>query len=367
MPDRPQLKHRRVYDHLRHSILQGEYSVGERIPSEAALQKAFSTSRITVTHALRDLARDGYLVRRQGSGSFVKEGFQPVQQPLGMLTHGGWGVSSLARAVQAADSHLVISDLEPGEPAVILRGAEEICRRHLGSGVRGVVFAPFVLPPEHMWVNEKIAELFKANGIPIVLFDRDICSARRSDYDLVGCEDREGAYRLTRHLIRRGRRRIVFLSEDGAASTISKRIAGYCDAMEEAGISLGPSGVRWLRPSPPEHLAQAAAQELAASNADAFVCTHDNLAAKVLCSLLEGGIRVPEDVAVVGFNGEDYAALLPVPLTTVRLPLEHIARGGVKLLLERIADPSLPARELLFGCQLIVRQSCGARLSAEGE
>ncbi len=70
---------------------------------------------------------------------------------------------------------------------------------------------------------------------------------------------------------------------------------------------------------------------------------------------------------MVGFNGEDYAALLPVPLTTVRLPLEHIARGGVKLLLERMADPSLPARELLFGCQLIVRQSCGARLSAEGE
>ncbi len=361
----PLFKHRQVYEHLKREIVEGMYSAGDQIPTEAELQEQFGTSRITVSRAVRDLARDGLLVRRRGAGSFVQRIDKPVQQLLAMLLPELGGIfvpmcGTITRELEAAGSHLTISNLEGGEPAVALRRAQEAGRRCLANGVRGLFFAPFELPPDEMWVNQEIAEMLTAMNLPVVLLDRDVCCyPRRSSFDLVGSANRHSAHLLTSHLLRLGRCRIVFVAGTLEASSTAARIAGYRDALEEAGIPFRPDGVQRYRYDKLENLTE----YLRASDADAYVCINDHMAAHVIRDLLILGVHVPEDVAVVGIDDVDYATLVPVPLTTMRQPLEHIARTAAQLLLERLKDPKLPAREVSFACELIVRKSCGACLA----
>jgi DNA-binding LacI/PurR family transcriptional regulator len=78
-------------------------------------------------------------------------------------------------------------------------------------------------------------------------------------------------------------------------------------------------------------------------------------------TLLSIGQKIPEDIRIVGFDDVKYARLLPVPLTTQHQPCRDIGRVALAIMLERIANPDLPVRDVLLGCELIVRQSCGAQ------
>jgi DNA-binding LacI/PurR family transcriptional regulator len=78
-------------------------------------------------------------------------------------------------------------------------------------------------------------------------------------------------------------------------------------------------------------------------------------------TLLSIGQKIPEEIRIVGFDDVKYARLLPVPLTTQHQPCRDIGRVALGIMLDRIANPDLPGRDVLLGCELIVRQSCGAQ------
>ena len=90
---------------------------------------------------------------------------------------------------------------------------------------------------------------------------------------------------------------------------------------------------------------------------DAVMCCNDATAADLLVTLRTLGVRVPEDIAVTGVDGLRYASIVTPTLTTVRQPCEAIARTALKLLLERISNPSLPPREILLDAELVVGHS----------
>jgi GntR family transcriptional regulator of arabinose operon len=96
---------------------------------------------------------------------------------------------------------------------------------------------------------------------------------------------------------------------------------------------------------------------------DAFLCANDNTAAQLMRTLLGLGLRVPEDVRIAGIDDVRYAELLPVPLTTLHQPCMDIGAVAVSTMLDRIANPQLPARSILLNGHLVVRQSCGAHPS----
>ncbi|HEV2133546.1 MAG TPA: substrate-binding domain-containing protein [Terracidiphilus sp.] len=77
-------------------------------------------------------------------------------------------------------------------------------------------------------------------------------------------------------------------------------------------------------------------------------------------TLLALGQGMPEDMRMIGIDDVKYARLLPVPLTTQHQPCRDIGRIGLAVMLDRIANPDLPPRDVLLGCKLIVRQSCGS-------
>jgi DNA-binding LacI/PurR family transcriptional regulator len=96
---------------------------------------------------------------------------------------------------------------------------------------------------------------------------------------------------------------------------------------------------------------------------DGIVCANDRTAARLMPALLRLGVRIPQVVRMVGIDDVDYAALLPVPLTTLRQPTAAIGETALRVMLERVERADLPGRDVLLHCELIVRESCGGSAS----
>ena len=112
-------------------------------------------------------------------------------------------------------------------------------------------------------------------------------------------------------------------------------------------------------PSPPS-LADAVRAFLDASRADAVTCANDRTAGQLMQTLLRLGYTVPRDIRLAGVDDAEIARLLPVPLSTVRQPTREIGDAALAAMLQRIERPSLPTRDILLHCDLVVRESCGA-------
>ncbi len=358
-------KHRQIFEELQSAIVTGRYESGQRIPTEAELGLRYQTSRITVARALRDLEQAGYLVRRRGVGSFVSQ--TPVERGtlFGLLVprpSRGVFASICDEIVHQSESNgyglLLAGGMTPGRD-VILSKVEQFCEQAIARKVAGVFFGALEVPPEQMSINVQITDRLQKAGIPVVLLDRDIYDyPMRSPFDLVGSDSRSAERVITSHLLGMGLRRVHFLAPDYTASTISARIAGYQDALRTYGIDPDPAWVNRWDASDRTYVATL----MKNSRAEAFVCVNDRLAESFMLNLAVLGIRVPEDVRIVGFDDSELTSHLPVGLTTMRQPTRYIGKMAVKVMLDRVADPHLPPRETLLGCQLIVRESCGAAL-----
>jgi DNA-binding LacI/PurR family transcriptional regulator len=368
-----QSKHRQVSRRLREEIASGHYAPGARLPSEPQLVKQFGVSRPTVGRALLDLQNDGLIERRAGSGTYVRASAPTTAasstRQLGLLIPGLGNteifelicgeLASLARVHEY--SLLWGGSTHPRHDTdASLEHAEELCRHFIERKVSGVFFAPYELLPEKESANRRLAETLRQAGIPVVLLDRDLQSfPNRSDFDLVGLDNVAGGYLLAEHLIKLGCRRIYFVARPHSAPTVDARIAGVREALVRHRLE---TDLRWLRVGDPEDV-KFVRLLTAGKQADAFICANDHTAAQLLRALEPLGVKVPRDVRVVGFDDAKYATLVSPALTTIHQPCRDIAVIALRVMLERIAEPALPARSLALTPRLVLRESCGAYLN----
>jgi GntR family transcriptional regulator of arabinose operon len=147
-----------------------------------------------------------------------------------------------------------------GGQANLEQQASQACQATGPKKVSGVFFAPLELTPQRDTINRTIARVFDKAGIPIVLLDRDLVSyPARSRYDLVGIDNRRAGYTITAHLLRCGCRRVMFVGRPGSAPTVDARIAGYCEALEQASGDLEPIVCR-INPEDKEQVKSALAK-----------------------------------------------------------------------------------------------------------
>jgi DNA-binding LacI/PurR family transcriptional regulator len=97
---------------------------------------------------------------------------------------------------------------------------------------------------------------------------------------------------------------------------------------------------------------------------EGIVCGNDLTAARLMQTLLSLGVRIPEEVRIVGMDDVKYASLLPVPLTTIHQDCAGIGVVAMATMLERLEHPELPVRDITVPTRLVVRRSCGAYLGA---
>lgn len=356
-------KHQRVRQTLADAIASGEYEPGQRLPSESALVKTFGASRPTVNRALRELQLAGVIERRAGSGSYVPLDGAARGYTFGLL------IPELGRTEIFEPICRGMAEAQHNRPHVLLWGssltgsgdieqqASQACRQLVAKKVSGVFFAPLELTPQKDALNRKIAAVFDRAGIPMVLLDRDLVPyPARSQYDLVGIDNRRAGYSITAHLFRSGCRRVMFVGRPGSAPTVDARIAGYQEAVAEAAGHAGPIVCR-IDPEDREQVKAA----LTKFRPDGIVCANDFTAAHLLKTLTEMGVNVPAKIRLAGIDDVKYASLLAVPLTTLHQPCAEIGAIAVSAMLERLHRPKLPARDILLDFRLVVRDSCGAR------
>jgi DNA-binding LacI/PurR family transcriptional regulator len=165
---------------------------------------------------------------------------------------------------------------------------------------------------------------------------------------------------ITTHLLRMGVRRVAFLGEANAAGTVDARITGFHEALRR--FSIVPERDPAWRGSP---LDEALVRKLLdASKPEAIVCGNDLTAARLMQTLIGIGVRIPEEVRIVGMDDVKYAGLLPVPLTTIHQDCAGIGMVAMATMLERLEHPELPVRDITVPTSLVVRRSCGAHLAA---
>ena len=363
-------KYRDILEKVQDDIRSGRYNPGQRLPSEAELMRRYGASRMTVFRAMHELQTMGMVVRRVGSGTFVASPSGVKSHVFGLLIP-ELGQTEIFEVIckgmmesQEAARHSLLwgnSSSKENEKEEI---AEQLCHHYIAKKVSGVFFAPVEFSSGRFQANHRVVEALDKAGIPVVLLDRCLEPyPRRSRYDLVGIDNRRTAYVATEHLFAAGAQKIAFLARPNSASTVDARVAGYREAVE----ARSPGQAR-----PSVHLGDAADEKfvrsiLRKSKPDAFLCANDFTAGKLMHTLLSIGQRIPETVRIVGIDDVKYAGLLPVPLTTQHQPCREIGRIGLSVMLDRIANPDLPARDVLLGCRMIVRQSCGMRQKGRDE
>ncbi|MES2865494.1 MULTISPECIES: LacI family DNA-binding transcriptional regulator [Microbacterium] len=201
---------------------------------------------------------------------------------------------------------------------------------------------------------DKLARMQDA-GTPVVLVDHEIPGSR---FCSVSVDDVEGGYLAVRHLLEIGRRRIAFIGGPASIAQVANRLQGARRAVDErADASLEVIEMPALTVLNGRAAGEALVER--AVRPDAIFAANDLLAVGLLQAFsMFNTLRVPEDIALIGYDDIDFASATVVPLSSIRQPAQLIGHTAVELLLRSISDPDGDyERNVRFRPELVVRQS----------
>ncbi len=234
--------------------------------------------------------------------------------------------------------------------AASLAGGPESLVAKVAGRVDGFAVLARTVPTEDLEIISR--------RLPIVM----IAGPREIDHlDHLQVANDDGEYELTRHLIAdHGLTRLAYISGGEDSPDATARFAGFQRALADSGLPV--PGEPDIRGNFTQADGRAAAQRLldaAGAVPQALVCANDQMAVGALQTMERRGIRVPQDVAVVGFDGIPLGRVVRPSLTTVSQPMRRLGETAVDLLVERLRDPDREPRSVLLPVSQTRRHSCG--------
>jgi len=365
------LKHEQIAEELAARVRNGVYAVGTFLPAERQLAEELGVSRPTLRKALTPMVESGILINHPGIGTRVvgnERSARLVTEPV----RSEWRI--LALLLPDFNNRFFVEVTEAVEYASLQRGyqlllcnsrhqanLEETHLRQLAERkVDGVIIGH-----DPNWGPPETIELLERAGIPFIFL---FSSPSPTRYDSILLDEHAGVQQVVRYLVSLGHREIAFCRPI-PGTTPHPRETAFRRLVHEHQVELrenfflsserlegaeGQQSVERLlsgRPSP-----------------SAIFAGNDRMALILLKHLAALGVRVPEDLSVVGFDNLSFTEHLTTPLTTVDQPKTELGRRAVELLIERIAFPTAaeatrprrPVREVLHP-HLVIRESCAAR------
>jgi DNA-binding LacI/PurR family transcriptional regulator len=336
-------------------IRTGEWTTGDRIPSERELAREAGVSQMTVNRALGDLVRAGVLVRRVGSGTFVADRTAVVPSRLGIVVATKLtshpeediylrtpfaAISSIAARVGC---QLIVSQIEETDlPALV--------DEHPDMGL-------LVLAPREK-SYDVLHGLYDA-GVRFVVMG---ASWPDAPFACVDSDNVGGVQTSVSYLVRLGHRRIAFINGDLAATNCRDRLAGYLAGLHVHGIEPEPDWmIRAVSSAElgPEAMRQVTELLIGRHPVTAVVCAGYMLTLSLFTLLNQLQMVVPDDVSVVGFDDQPSAEHLRPPLTTVRQPLYALGERAAQRTLDLLRSPGTDGGGVeKLSVDLVVRASC---------
>jgi LacI family transcriptional regulator len=355
---------------LRQRMVDGRLTAGVKLPALRKLADELRVSTNTIRLAIHVLEREGCLYSVPAVGAFVSPNYasrSPTNQitmALVTLDIGGAFEMGIARGIEQGCQERGWG-LQIYDSRLDLHLEARNLARLTHSGSRGAIILT-------TGVHHNIEALFKMKlaSYPFVLLDRGIPGLK---VDLVESDHEKGAYLATQHLLEHGHRRVLMVTEPPLATSVAARIQGYERALIDAGLEprrewkifadgrLSTRGTlegrRWLGGY------EAVLPTLKTIDPPVAVFAHNAFTAwGVFEACRELGLRIPDDVSIVGFDDSDIARAMTPPLTIVAQRVHEIGLKAVGMLERRLQTGSNDGdpEHVLVDVDLVKRQSVSA-------
>ncbi|OGV53238.1 MAG: hypothetical protein A2017_06125 [Lentisphaerae bacterium GWF2_44_16] len=327
------LKKDLIYNKMKEDILSGKLKAGEKLPQGMVLAEKLGVSYITMRRAFADLAREGYIAQIHGKGTYICDRKASAAKKRFLILHGpqqdpSWPYHYIIPGIERTAMSLEI-DIE----ICLIQSIEELDKSEIAKILAERNISGIVVIASVFLGNEKILKLLNKQNVPVVL-----AHALRKDYQITGWATTtynvKAAYReALQHLLDMGHRRIMTLGEKNNR----KEIRGY--TYEEYPAFLKSIGAdpakelvhlsRYNDNTIPDAIRKAFLRPLPTT---AIMCHSDFFAIEAYKTLKSMSLRIPEDVAVMGFCGAPDGEYMEPPLSTIDLGYFSIGKKIVELL-----------------------------------
>lgn len=368
-----------IKDYFKERISTGKLSEDDKIPSEKELMEQFDVSRITVANALAQLAKEGWIYRIPGRGSFVSQGIQALLNPqkgqeviapypMSVSSNTsrrkmiGFVLPSLEdyfaiRMVQGIDKTLEGTDYYLA--IVLTHNSEEREKEAIVELVQKGAVGLIIFPGDAETYNEEILVL-KMRQFPFVLIDRYFPGV---ETDYVCSDGFLGAQLAVEHLWGLGHRSIAICSDSPLPTiTVEERITGYMDALKKKGALINPALIltefridyKGIEEEHPLY------RYIKNRMATAYITLNAKLGLHIVSIAKRLNIRVPEDISVVTFDDPSSGFEEFGSFTFVAQSEEELGREAMRILLNTLKTPSranMGYNKIVLKPKLVIRNS----------
>ena len=256
-------------------------------------------------------------------------------------------IRGIDHTAQAAGYHILVSSSHDSKDEI------DAALRSMRGRVDGLI----IMSPD-LEAQRTLQTL--QGSFPVVLLNG---GAEAEAFDTITIENHEGAHEMTRHLIARGHRRIAMVCGPQRNYDAAERLRGYHTALTEGGIE--PEASLVVRGDFSELSGYGAVSQLLElePRPTAIFAANDSMAIGALSALREAGLRVPDDVAVAGFDDIPLARYMNPPLSTVHVDISQLGERAAALLLASLRKGNRPHQQLQLPTTLVIRASCGGLVS----
>ena len=361
---------------LRKEIQSGAYTIGQKLPSENALAKHFNIGRSTIRQALKILEDERLITRQHGRGTFVAYSNHDTdrEKDTGVIGAMVYGIET-----DPQENYFFGDILRWAFPCAASRGyilatglnntaeAEDKCiDTFIKSGIKGAIIAPQIQsqPMYDRLINEEIQ---------VVLLDSLIPGRIE---DLVGVDNLAGMEMATKHLIELGHTNIVYMGHENQSLVRNQlqRYLGYVYACTRFGLEfplaweVGPATIKPLDAMPYDYLQDRLVPDDIVTTLHSFfdqenrptavVAFNDLFASLAIRTAQERGLKVPDDLSVVGFDDSSVSRDCDVPITSVNPGYQELGEVAVNLLIDKMeSSNNHPKRTTLVTPKLVIRES----------
>lgn len=331
--------------------------------------KAAGVSITTVSNVLNDHTESMSTQTMQRVQEVINElNYRPNALARGLVTH---RTATIGVIIAEIETPLFLRALNTIEPIarnagynVLMSNAsnvadeEKVCQVLLEKQVDGLIFLSVSEYIDNDFVHD-LAHL----KVPTVLVNR---ATTCKDLDQINWDDINGVTAAVEHLIALGHHNIAHLRGPVGRRSGENRLLGYRTALNRHGIQYQQEYVRSGDYTASSDAWSQSVSELIdlSPRPTAIMASDDIVAATAIKTIQQAGLKVPEDISVIGIDDQHFCSYLNPALTTVQLPVLQAGRLAVEMLLERIAGKRTEVEHIMLPCSLIVRESCGASQAA---
>jgi DNA-binding LacI/PurR family transcriptional regulator len=356
-----------IADDIKAQIVKGKHRVGEAVGSQNELAGVYDVSLMTIKKALAKLTQEGLLFSRVGKGTYVaaKRSVANKAMPAQNL------IGFVLRDLQSPFFSLIAQHAEEaaykkGYSALLSNSSgraekEEVqIRRFRQLGARALIIASMT----HIYHATPAIRALQREQFPFVM----VSYMADEDVPFIGTDHEQGGYLATQHLLQLGYKHIGYIDGEEGNVVGELRQRGFARALAEYGHRIDRRSVFRLRHRGEWHDNQSGYEigkrfTKLARRPEAVFVYNDLAALGFQQAILDQGLKVPDDVAIVGFDNIVRGSFAPVPLTTIHQPTTEIGNMAVSTLIQKIVGQEVPDR-IILQPKLIVRESCGSKLRA---